>query len=128
VPAGVCIHSPAAWPLARLAAQLLMVIGSFTALGTLTPESVVGVGGFVFLGQPPATRRTAIRAGLARLGAAATTAGEVVPWMSTDTEGGPVSRLAGVLGPLPSARQMAARWTTAQVEAAMQDRGTALRG
>ena len=128
VPAGACVPSPAVWPDARLAAQLLMVIGSFTSLGTLTPEPAAGVGGLVFLGQPPATRRTAIRAGLARLGAAAITAGEVEPWMSTDTEGGPVSRLAGVLGPLPSARRMAATWTTAQVEAAMQERGTALRG
>lgn len=104
-----------------------MVIGSFTSLGSLQPESAAGAGGFVFLGEPPASQRTAIGAGLDQLEAGAAGAGQVAPWTATDTEGGPVSRLANVLGTLPSARQMAAEWSTAQVQTAMRARGTALR-
>lgn len=105
-----------------------MVVGTFTSIGSLHPESASGAGGFVFLGKPSATQRTAVRSGLAQLGAAAAAAGEVAPWMSTDTEGGTVSRLVNILGQLPSPRQMAAQWTTAQVQTAMRVRGTALRG
>lgn len=47
--------------------------------------------------------------------------------MSTDTEGGPVSRLANVLGAIPSARGMAAQWTPSEVQSAMETRGVALR-
>lgn len=122
-----CVPPPGRWAQARLAAQLLMVIGSFTSLAALAPESAAGAGGFVFLGQPAASQRTAIRAGLAQLGAAAHGGGQVTPWMSTDTEGGTVSRLALVLGAMPSPRQMAAQWTAAQIQAALEARGTALR-
>lgn len=104
-----------------------MVIGSFTALPTLVPDSAAGAGGFVLLGEPAASQRTAVSSGLHNVTAAGT-AGVVVPWMATDTEGGPVSRLADVLGPIPSARAMAGEWTTSQVEAQMQARGAALRG
>ena len=104
-----------------------MVIGSFTSVGSLAPEASAGVGGFVLLGEPPARSGPALRAALGALGADAADSGAVVPWMSTDTEGGPVSRLADVLGQLPSARQMAAQWTPSQVESAMQARGAALR-
>lgn len=103
-----------------------MVIGSFTSMATLAPESAAGAGGFVFLGEPAASQRTAVSSGLRQLATAGTTAA-VTPWMATDTEGGPVSRLANVLGPIPSARQMAAEWSTAQVETTMQARGAALR-
>jgi beta-N-acetylhexosaminidase len=127
-PGRPCVAPPARWSDARLAAQLVMVIGSFTSISSLAPESGAGAGGFVFLGQPPASRRTALRAGLAQLGAAAPDRGQVAPWMSTDTEGGTVARLTDVLGPLPSPRQMAGQWTTAQIQSAMRARGAALRG
>ncbi len=104
-----------------------MVIGEFTAAGTLAPEARAGVGGFVFLGEPAATAGPALHAALSGLDADAAGARQVQPWMSTDTEGGPVSRLANVLGAIPSAREMAAEWTPAQVESTMAARGRALR-
>lgn len=104
-----------------------MVAGNFDALGSLTAEASTGVGGLAFLGTPGSSQRTAVRSGLAALAGAAAASGQVVPWMSTTTEGGPVSRLAGILGPLPSARQMAAGMTPAQVRSEMAARGTAMR-
>jgi beta-N-acetylhexosaminidase len=122
-----CVQPPAAWPVPRLADQLLMVIGYFTALPSLATEAAAGVGGFVFLGEPADGQRTAVRSGLAGLVSDAAAAGQVVPWMSTDTEGGPVSRLADILGPIPSPRQMAGQWTPAQVQSAMASRGAAMK-
>ena len=126
-PSSACVAAPSRWAPARIATQLLMVIGSFTSAQSLAPEAQAGAGGFVFLGEPPASAGPSLRVALAGLGADAARAGSVAPWMSTDTEGGPVSRLAGVLGPIPSARQMAAQWTPSQVESAMEARGAALR-
>jgi beta-N-acetylhexosaminidase len=104
-----------------------MVIGSFTSAPSLAPEARAGAGGFVFLGEPAATSGAALHVALAGLGSDAARAGAVAPWMSTDTEGGPVSRLANLLGPIPSAREMAAQWTPLEVESAMKARGAALR-
>lgn len=104
-----------------------MVIGELTTARALAPEAEAGVGGFVFLGQPAAGSGPTLRASLSDLHARAAAAGQVTPWMSTDTEGGPVSRLANVLGAIPSAREMVAEWTPAQVESAMRARGEALR-
>lgn len=124
---GPCVAPPAQWPVPRLAEQLVMVVGTFTALSQLGAEAATGAGGFAFLGQPAAAQRTSVRSGVAELAAAAAAAGQVAPWMATTTEGGPVSRLADVLGPLPSARQMAAELTPAQVETEMAARGRAMR-
>ncbi|HTX63033.1 MAG TPA: glycoside hydrolase family 3 N-terminal domain-containing protein, partial [Acidimicrobiales bacterium] len=104
-----------------------MVIGEFTSAPTLAPEAEAGVGGFVFLGEPAASAGPALHSSLSGLDADAIGARQVEPWMSTDTEGGPVSRLANVLGELPSAREMAAEWTPAQVESEMETRGADLR-
>ena len=104
-----------------------MVVGEFSSAASLAPEAQAGAGGFVFLGEPAASAGPAVRTTISGLDGAAVAAGQVEPWMSTDTEGGPVSRLANVLGAIPSAREMAAQWTPAQVEAAMRARGAALR-
>ncbi len=81
----------------------------------------------MFLGEPSASAGPSLQAALAGLDNDASGAGQVVPWMSTDTEGGPVSRLANVLGAIPSARGMAGEWTTSQVQSAMASRGVGLR-
>ncbi|MGH8988909.1 MAG: glycoside hydrolase family 3 N-terminal domain-containing protein, partial [Acidimicrobiales bacterium] len=122
-----CVSPVTRWPLQRIANQLLMVIGEFSAVEALAPEAQAGVGGFVFLGEPTAVSGPAIRTGLTDLDDDAAGAGHVSPWMSTDTEGGPVSRLANVLGIIPSPRGMVAEWTAPQVEATMAARGAALR-
>ncbi len=123
-----CVAPPARWPLTGLANELLMVVGEFTLARALAPEARAGVGGFVLLGEPAAATGPALRTALSDLVAAAAGAGRVRPWLSTDTEGGPVSRLANVLGTIPSAREMASSWTPGEVEAAMKARGAALRG
>jgi beta-N-acetylhexosaminidase len=105
-----------------------MVIGEFTSTQALTAEAQAGVGGFVFLGEPAATAGPTLHSGLAALDEEAAAAGRVEPWMSTDTEGGPVSRLANVLGAIPSERGMAAQWTPTEVKSTMEARGKAMLG
>jgi beta-N-acetylhexosaminidase len=103
-----------------------MVYGQFSDLAASAPPASAGVGGFVFFGQPPAGSGPAIQSGLSALAADAVAAGRVVPWMSTDEEGGGVARLSNVLGALPSPRQMAAQWSPAQVQSAVVTHGSAM--
>ncbi len=105
-----------------------MVVGELTLARALEPEARAGVGGFVLMGEPAAATGPALRTALSDLVSAAAAAGRVGPWLSTDTEGGPVSRLANILGTIPSARKMATEWTPEEVESAMRAHGAALRG
>jgi beta-N-acetylhexosaminidase len=123
-----CVNPASSWPVGQLVQQVIMVGGQFSSLGASQPMANAGVGGFVLFGQPAAASASAIRSRIAALDAGAANRGQVVPWMSTDEEGGPVARLSGVIGALPSARQMAAEWTPAQVESAMAAHGSAMRG
>src|SRR6266516_1583892 len=117
----------APWSLAQRLNQLLMVSGQFSDLAASAPYATQGVGGFVFFNSPQECSGPVIRAGIAALNANATAAGQVVPWMSTDEEGGTVQRLACVIGSLPSARQMPTEWTTSQVQANLAAHGAAMR-
>ena len=116
----------APWSLAQSLNQLLMVYGQFSDLAASAPYATQGVGGFVFFNSPQACSGPVIQSGIAALKADATAAGQVVPWMSTDEEGGTVQRLACVIGSLPSARLMAAEWTTSQVQANLAAHGAAM--
>lgn len=122
-----CYNPVSTWPIASRLNQLLMVSGQFADLGSSSPEARAGVGGLVLFGQPPAGSAPSIRSGLDGLQAVAASAGQMPIWMSTDEEGGNVSRLADVIGPLPTPRQMASSWTPAQTEAAMAIHGSAMR-
>ena len=104
-----------------------MVGGQFSGLSASAPMADAGVGGFVFFGQPAAGSGPAIASGVGALAKDATSHGQVVPWMSTDEEGGPIARLGAVIGGLPSPRQMATQWTPAQVQAVMAGHGAAMR-
>jgi beta-N-acetylhexosaminidase len=114
-------------PIAQRVEQLLMVSGQFANLGASTSQAAAGVGGFVFFGQPAAGSGPAIGSGLAALVSAAAQRGQIVPWMSTDEEGGPIARLSNVIGALPSPRQMAAQWTPAQVQSVLARHASAMR-
>lgn len=127
VPTSCNVNPIATWSVAQRLDQLLMVSGQFSNLGASAPPASAGIGGFVFYGQPPAGSGPAIQSGISGLAADAAGAGQVVPWMSTDEEGGTVARLANVIGALPSARQMAAQWTPSQVTSAMATHGSAMR-
>ncbi len=122
-----CLAPVSAWPVSQRVEQLLMVGGQFADLGASTSMAAAGVGGLVLFGQPAAGSGPSITSGIAGLDAAASAHGQVEPWMSTDEEGGVVARLANVIGALPSARQMAAQWTPAQVQSALTGHGSAMR-
>ncbi|HET6965815.1 MAG TPA: glycoside hydrolase family 3 N-terminal domain-containing protein [Acidimicrobiales bacterium] len=122
-----CANPVSTWSVDQLVEQLLMVGGQFSNLSASAGAASAGVGGFVLFGQPPAGSGPAIRAGLSSLAGDAVAAGRVVPWFSTDEEGGPVARLSQVIGGLPSARQMAAVWTPAQVQSNLAAHGAAMR-
>lgn len=120
---------PARWPVSRLLAQLLILTGTFTHPDLLGRAAAAGAGGLQVAFAPgveptttPATLPR-VRGVIAALVADATNAGQLAPIVSTDEEGGAVTRLGGMLGPLPSPRQMAATWTTSQVEQALESRG-----
>jgi beta-N-acetylhexosaminidase len=117
----------APWSLAQSLNQLLMVSGQFSDPAASAPYATQGVGGFVFFNSAQECSGPVIQAGIAALNADATAAGQVVPWMSTDEEGGTVQRLACVIGSLPSARQMPIEWTTSQVQANLAAHGAAMR-
>lgn len=126
-PAPACDDPAATWSVTRRLSQLIIVGGQFSDLAASTPAASAGVGAFVFFGQPAGGSGPAIRSGLAALASAAATAGQVVPWMSTDEEGGLVQRLANVAGPLPSPRQMAGRWTPSQVQSVLAAHASVMR-
>jgi len=104
-----------------------MVGGEFSDLTASAPAASAGVGAFVLFGQPSAGAAATIRAGIDALARDASAAGHPAPWFATDEEGGTVGRLAHVIGPLPSARRMAAQWTAAQVQLAAAEHGAAMR-
>jgi beta-glucosidase-like glycosyl hydrolase len=115
------------WSVAQRLNQLVMVGGQFSDLGASASAASAGVGGFVLFGQPPAGSGPTIQSGLSALSADAAAAERVVPWMSTDEEGGHVARLADVIGSLPTPRQMATQWSASQVRAALAAQGSAMR-
>ena len=114
------------WSLSRRVNELIMVSGSFLNLSASVPYAQAGVGAFVMFGQPASGSGQAISSGLATLYNDARAAGQTLPWVSTDEEGGSVARLSYVIGFMPSARQMAAQWTPAQVQSAMAAHGAAM--
>ncbi|HVM65953.1 MAG TPA: glycoside hydrolase family 3 N-terminal domain-containing protein, partial [Acidimicrobiales bacterium] len=122
-----CAARVTAWPLADRLEQLLMVGAEFSDLPASSDAALAGVGGFVLFGEPPATARPAVGAGLAALRSAASRGGHPPPWLATDEEGGTVDRLADVIGALPSARRMAAQWSPEQVQLAAAEHGAAMR-
>ena len=94
------------WTEDRLLSQLVMVAANITAPTVATSDVQRGIGGVVFLGQPPSSARSQIASGLRTLNASA-----MVPLLlATDEEGGGVQRLANVAGSLPWPRQMATWW------------------
>lgn len=124
--ASVCVDLTT-WTLDRRLEQLLLVSGVFADLGASAAPARAGVGGFVLFGQPAAGAAPVISAELLALRDDASANGQVVPWISTDEEGGRVQRLAGVIGALPSPRDMGASWTPDHIRSAMAAHATAMR-
>ena len=106
----------ASMPISQQVNQLIMVSGDFSNVGASAAYARAGVGGFVFFGQPAAGSGPRISAGLAGLFNDARASGQILPWTSTDEEGGYVARLSNLIGSLPAPRWMAANWTPAHVQ------------
>jgi|SRR5579871_1189553 len=108
------------WTLAQKAAQLIVIPALNGQFAGLAPVIRQGVGGVILLGnKTPADLAAEIKTA----GVAAT----APLFVMADQEGGAVQRLAGLVPTLPSPRQMAQTMTPAQVQAAAQRVGTAMK-
>ena len=100
----------ATWSLTRLAEQTLVVPVEETDVASVTAEVAAGAGGVILFGSSaPATLASGLHA------LAAVAPGGIAPFVMTDEEGGVVQRMANLVGSLPSARQMAATMSPAQI-------------
>jgi beta-N-acetylhexosaminidase len=100
----------ATWSLTRLAEQTLVVPVEETDVASVTAEVAAGAGGVILFGSSaPANLASDLHA----LNAVAP--GGIAPLVMTDEEGGVVQRMANLVGSLPSARQMAATMSPAQI-------------
>jgi beta-N-acetylhexosaminidase len=100
----------ATWSLTRLAEQTLVVPVEESSVASVTAEVAAGAGGVILFGSSaPASLGSSLRS----LGAAAP--GGIAPLVMTDEEGGVVQRMANLVGSLPSARQMGATMSPAQI-------------
>jgi beta-N-acetylhexosaminidase len=108
----VCTNATvlATWSLARLAQQTLVVPVDESDVAMVTTEVAAGAGGVILFGS---SAPAGLGASLQQLIASAP--GGVSPFVMTDEEGGVVQRMANLVGSLPSARQMAATMSPAQI-------------
>ncbi len=125
-----CVDAIAGWSTPRLLAQLLMLTGTFTHdQALLGAAAAAGVGAlelaFAPGVEPHTTPATKVRVHdeITSFVSDATHAGQVAPFISVDEEGGVVTRLGGMLGALPSPREMASMWTTTRLQQVMATRG-----
>lgn len=101
----------AVWPLARDAEQTVVVPVEETDVAAVRPQVAAGVGGVILFGSAaPEDLAAQLRA----LEAAAP--GGIDPFVMADEEGGEVQRLANLTGSIPSARQMGATMSPAEIE------------
>ena len=112
----------ATWTDMRLAEQTIVVPVDETAVSTIAPEVAAGAGGVILFGS----------AAPADLGAqlqsvASGAPGGIAPLVMSDEEGGQIQRMANLVGALPSARQMGATMTAAQIQQLAATLGTRMR-
>jgi beta-N-acetylhexosaminidase len=89
-------------------------------IASATFASSSGVGGMNFLGNDPEVYANGELAGVTEQ------AGDIPPFLAVDQEGGRVQRLASLIGSQPSAREMGATMTPAEVEALAAETGQAM--
>jgi beta-N-acetylhexosaminidase len=100
----------ATWSLTRLAEQTLVVPVEESNVAAVTAEVAAGAGGVILFGSSaPANLGSSLHA------LALAAPGGIAPFVMTDEEGGVVQRMANLVGSLPSARQMAATMSAAQI-------------
>jgi beta-N-acetylhexosaminidase len=101
----------ASWSVARLAEQTVVIPVDEGAVGSITAEVAAGAGGVILFGS---SAPTDLGQSLARLAGHAPDG--IAPFVMTDEEGGAVQRMANLVGTMPSARQMAATMSAAQIQ------------
>jgi beta-N-acetylhexosaminidase len=110
-----------AWPLRRLAAQVLVAPAQLSNVEASAPQVADGVGGLILFGSSVAPD---FSTSLDRLTSSAPEG--VPPLVMTDEEGGAVQRVLDLVGPVPSARRMARTMTPTQISALAHDIGQKL--
>jgi beta-N-acetylhexosaminidase len=106
-----CLALVSHWPLARRAAQLLVVPADLSDVAGVAPAVAAGAGGVLLTGAPAAPTLAGQLAALRRAARDG-----LAPLVMADEEGGGVQRLLGAVAPFPWARVVAAEYTTAQTE------------
>jgi beta-N-acetylhexosaminidase len=100
----------ASWSLTRLAEQTLVVPVQESDVASVTAEVAAGAGGVILFGSSaPANLGSSLHT------LTASAQGGIAPLVMTDEEGGVVQRMANLVGSLPSARQMGATMSPAQI-------------
>ena len=100
----------ATWSLTRLAEQTVVIPVDENDVGSITTEVAAGAGGVILFGDHAPSD---LGSSLAQLVGGAP--GGMTPFIMTDEEGGVVQRMANLVGSVPSARQMAATMSPAQI-------------
>lgn len=101
----------ATWTDARLAEQTIVVPVDETAVSTIAPEVAAGAGGVILFGSA-----APVDLGAQLHSVASGAPGGIAPLVMSDEEGGQIQRMANLVGGLPSARQMGATMTVAQIQ------------
>jgi len=101
----------ATWTVTRLAEQTIVVPVDENNVMSIRSEVAAGAGGVILFGSSAPTN---LGAQLQALNAVAPDG--IKPFIMTDEEGGVVQRMANLVGSIPSARQMGATMTPAQIE------------
>jgi beta-N-acetylhexosaminidase len=89
-------------------------------IASATFAAASGVGGMNFLGNDPEVYANGELAGVTEQG------GDIPPFLAVDQEGGRVQRLASLIGSQPSAREMGATMTPAEVQELAAETGRAM--
>jgi beta-N-acetylhexosaminidase len=108
----VCTNASvlATWSATRLAEQTLVVPVEESDVSAVTAEIAAGAGGVILFGSSaPSNLGSSLHV------LAASAPGGIAPFVMTDEEGGAVQRMANLVGSLPSAREMAATMSAAQI-------------
>src|SRR5437764_4097591 len=101
----------ATWTVTRLAEQTVVVPVDETNVMSVSAEVAAGAGGVILFGSSaPANLGAQLQA------LEAVAPGGIKPFIMTDEEGGVVQRMANLVGSIPSARQMGATMTPAQIQ------------
>ena len=116
----------AEWPREAQVRQLLFAgiwtEGDSDPVGVATAVAAEGIGGLNFLGNNAGAYAEG------ELAAAREAAGDIEPFLAVDQEGGRVQRLRDVIGSQPSAREMGATMTPAEVQDLARETGEAMVG